>query len=249
MQIMSIGSGSSGNCFYLETGGSRLLIDLGLNTKTIVNALSSIGITPADIDGVFITHTHSDHTSAIPVMRKRLHCPYYMSELSNARLFLPGTVVVTPGRPFRISDTVTVTAAETSHDCPGSLCYRFDTDTESIGYATDLGHVSEEIKDMLRGCSALVLECNHDVQMLRDGPYPFILKRRILSDAGHLSNDACASAAAEFASSGTKSIYLAHLSRENNTPSKAYSAVSQALDLNRVNLTVLNPFGNSPETL
>ena len=172
-----------------------------------------------------------------------------MSELSNAKLFLPGTVIMTPGRAARINDRLTVTAAETSHDCPGSLCYRFDSGSESFGYMTDLGHVSEEIRSLMTGAETLVLECNHDVQMLRDGPYPFILKRRILSEAGHLSNDACAKAASGFAADGTRNIYLAHLSRENNTPSKAYDAVSREVDTERVRLTVLNPFGNAPETL
>lgn len=249
MRIMSIGSGSSGNCFFLEMEGTRILIDLGLNTKTIVNALSAIGITPADIDAVFITHTHSDHTSAIDVMKKRLSCPYYMSELSYAKLVLPGTITLAPGRSVMISGRITVTAQETSHDCPGSMCYRFDSENESFGYATDLGHVSDEIRSLMTGVKTLVLECNHDVQMLRDGPYPFILKRRILSEAGHLSNDACAEAASQFVEAGTENIYLAHLSRENNLPEIAYRTVADAVDTGKARLTVLNPFGNKAEIL
>ena len=249
MRIMSIGSGSTGNSFFLELGGKKILIDLGLNCKTIVNALKPLGVGPADIDAVFITHTHSDHTSALDVIKKKLCCPYYMSELSYAKLFLPGTTVMVPGKSVQLSEELTVRAESTSHDCPGSLCYRFDTPNESFGYATDLGHISDEIQEMLAGVGTLVLECNHDVQMLKDGPYPVLLKQRILSDAGHLSNDACAAAAADFAKAGTKNIFLAHLSKENNTPQKAYEAVSRAVSGCNVRLTVLNPSGNPAEIL
>ena len=249
MRIKCIGSGSSGNSFFLEIGGKRFLIDLGLNAKAIVNGLKEADVSLCDLDGVFITHTHSDHTSAVKVIKKRLSCPYYMSELSYATLFLPGTVVITPGVPLLLSGGITVTAQSTSHDCPGSLCYRFDSGEGSFGFATDLGYVSEDIRSMLQGVDYLVLECNHDLQMLKEGPYPYPLKRRILSDAGHLSNIACANAAAEFAKNGTKSIYLAHLSRENNTPQKAFETVAGEVDPQRTKLTVLNPFGNPAENL
>lgn len=249
MRIKCIGSGSGGNSFFLETEGKRFLIDLGLNTKAIVNGLNEVGVVLSELDGVFITHTHSDHTSALPVIKKRLKCPYYMSELSYSKLFLPGTTVLTPGVPLSLSESVFVTAQRTSHDCPGSMCFRFDSAEGSFGFATDLGFLSDEISELMQGVDALVLECNHDVQMLKEGPYPFPLKRRILSDGGHLSNDDCAKAAAGFASSGTGRIFLAHLSQENNTPAKALEAVTRAVDGRHVKLSVLSPGGNPPEEM
>lgn len=249
MLIKSIGSGSGGNSFFLEIGGKRFLIDLGLNTKAITNGLKDVNLEPSQLDAVFITHTHSDHVSALPVMKKRLTCPYYMSELSHSKLFLPNTVVLTPGVPATVAGAVRVTAQTTSHDCPGSLCFRFDCGEESFGYATDLGHMSEEIFSLMLGVKAIVIESNHDTEMLKNGPYPFVLKRRILSESGHLSNDDCCKVLSALVAAGTEHVYLAHLSRENNTPDRALETVCSALDMGRVHLTVLSPFGNPPEKI
>lgn len=241
MKIMAIGSGSSGNCTYLEINGKRLLVDLGLNTKAISCALSKIDVSLSDIDAVIITHTHSDHVSALPVCKKKLCCSFFMSTLSDSKLCVENTVVIPCDRAVAVTEGIQITAFETSHDCPGSLGFRLDYNGGSFGYATDLGFVPDKIRNVLKGCDAVVLECNHDEQMLRDGPYPFLLKRRILSNEGHLSNDACAKTARFLAENGTKSIFLAHLSKENNTPGKAFRTVSSVLDGMDVHLGVLSP--------
>lgn len=229
VRALSIGSGSSGNSFYLELNGKKLLIDMGLSARAITAGLRSAGTGLEELDAVLITHTHSDHISALPVCSKKLRCPVYSSELSRSKLFRYDPRVLPPERPVEIAGGVTVTAFETSHDCPGSMGFRIDHPEGSFGYATDLGCVTDRIRQILRGVDTLVLEANHDVQMLRDGPYPYVLKRRILSDGGHLSNDACAEAARWFALQGTRNLFFAHLSRENNSPDRVLETLGEAL--------------------
>ncbi|MBO6014438.1 MAG: MBL fold metallo-hydrolase [Oscillospiraceae bacterium] len=238
---LSIGSGSGGNCFYLEINGKRILIDLGLSARTVSAGLRRAGTALEELDAVLITHTHTDHIKGLPVCSKKLTCPLFMSEVSGAKLFSYSPRILPPGRAVEITADIRVTAFETSHDCPGSIGFRIDSPGGSFGYATDLGCMTEEIRETLLGVDSLVLEANHDVEMLRNGPYPYALKRRILSENGHLSNDACAEAAAFFAGNGTERIFLAHLSRENNTPVIAAETVGKALAGLPVELEVLPP--------
>ena len=201
--IKPIASGSSGNCMYVEINGFRLLIDAGIPAKHIGAGLAEAGVTPAELDAVIITHTHSDHVGGLAVLEKKICCPVYLSELSCAKLYSPEKRVLVPGRREEIGGGVFVTAFETSHDCPGSLGFRLDSGGVSLGYATDLGFVPEEMRELFKGAGHIVIESNHDEEMLKNGPYPFKLKRRILSDAGHLSNRACGEAMAYFAENGT----------------------------------------------
>jgi phosphoribosyl 1,2-cyclic phosphodiesterase len=172
-----------------------------------------------------------------------------MSEISCAKLFAYSPTVLPPGRPLEITDGIRTTAFETSHDCPGSIGFRIDYPGGSFGYATDLGCVTDQIREKLTGVDSLVLEANHDVEMLRNGPYPYVLKRRILSENGHLSNEACAEAAAFFAGNGTEKIFLAHLSRENNVPVIAAETVNKALGGLPVKVRTLPPECDEEEIL
>ena len=143
IRVLSVGSGSSGNCFFLEINGKKLLIDLGLPAKTIRNALKTVDCEFGDIDAVLITHTHSDHIRGREVSRKYLRCPLYASELSCAGLFPFAPVPIPVGRAFELMDGINVTAFETSHDCPGSIGFRFDYEGGAFGYATDLGCMTD----------------------------------------------------------------------------------------------------------
>ena len=239
VRVLSVGSGSSGNCFYLEINGKKLMIDVGLPCRTIRAALHSVGTDLGDLDAVLISHTHSDHIRGLDVCRKYITCPVYTSELSRNRLFCFDPVPLPGDRPYELCEGITVSTFETSHDCPGSIGFRFDYDGESFGYATDLGCVTPHIREMLTGCKSIVLESNHDMEMLKNGPYPFVLKRRILSENGHLSNEDCAEAAAFFARNGTRCIFLAHLSKENNDPQVAKYTVERKLEGCDVCLSVL----------
>ena len=241
VRMLSIGSGSSGNCFYLEIQGKRILIDLGLSARAISAGLRKAGTGLEELDAVLITHTHVDHIRGLSVCSRRIGCPLFMSEISCAKLFAYSPKALPTGRALEITDGIQATAFETSHDCPGSIGFRIDFPGGSFGYATDLGCVTEQILEKLTGVDSLVLEANHDVDMLRNGPYPYVLKRRILSDSGHLSNDACAEAAAFFAENGTEKIFLAQLSRENNLPAIAAKTVNRALGDLPVRVRTLPP--------
>ena len=241
IRVLSIGSGSSGNCFYLNINGKKILIDLGLSAKAIGVGLKTVGTEPEDLDAVIITHTHSDHISGLPVFSKRIHCPIYTSELTRSKLFPYDPSVLSPGKAVTFADGIRLMAFETSHDCPGSIGIRIEYPGGAFGYATDLGCMNDRIRDILKGTDSLVLEANHDAEMLRNGPYPYVLKRRILSEGGHLSNDACAEAAAYFAENGTRNLLLAHLSRENNTPDLAMKTVRDAIHNPTVKIWVLPP--------
>ncbi len=233
-------SGSGGNAAYLETEGARILIDAGKCTRTLLASLKSIGVGIETVDAIVVTHDHNDHTAALEVLTKKYRIPVIML-YECARRYEPKvpealascmTLYREAPFAFRLGD-VTVRAFKTPHDSRASVGYRFDIhgaegDT-SVGYATDIGYITEDIRAGLYGCEAVVLESNHDEDMLMAGPYPYDLKLRIKSRRGHLSNHDCANFAAELAAAGTKYFLLAHLSEENNYPDLAYDETASAL--------------------
>ncbi len=245
-------SGSTGNAAYLETPGARILIDAGKCARTLVASLAAIGVDIDTVDAIFITHEHSDHVAALEVLAKKHPIPVHILYESALRYknrppeALCRCLRLYRAAPFstRIGD-VTVTAFKTPHDSRASVGYRFELDGEAapicLGYATDIGYVSKEVRAGLRGCEAVVLESNHDVDMLMDGSYPYDLKLRIRSKRGHLSNRACADFAAELAESGTAHFLLAHISEENNAPCIAYDETHATLAGLPVTLRVAAP--------
>ena len=231
IRIIPIGSGSSGNSMLVELDGRRILIDLGLSCRRISTRLAEFGITPAQVDAVLITHTHSDHVNGLKTFLKKYDGPLFMSHTTLRSLLLEDRAQgLDYNRPREILPGLSVVAVPTSHDCPGSACFRLETEETRFAFATDLGFVSEEILEQLGGCELMVLEANHDPSMLLNGPYPPLLKQRVRSDRGHLSNMQSAEAAAAFALRGTKQFLLAHLSEENNLPELARQTVQDALD-------------------
>ena len=234
MKIHVFASGSSGNCLLLEDRETLLLIDAGISRRRVAAALKALGFELEQICGVLITHEHSDHISGLLNLAKGRDLPVYAphtvaSRLLGALPLLQDNLQVIPvGEPFPVGQ-VFVTAFHTSHDTDESVGYRVEG--EGIyAHATDTGCVTDEMRRMLLGADTVLLESNHDEDMLRYGPYPFYLKKRILSARGHLSNADCAAFARELSESGTRQIILGHLSRENNTPQKAMEETSRALD-------------------
>ncbi len=233
-------SGSSGNAAYLETPGARILIDAGKCTRTLLTSLRSIGVDVDTLDAIFVTHEHNDHIASLEVLAKKHPIPVHILYKSALRYkdtqpeALCKCFKLYEKAPFtaRVGD-VTVTSFVTPHDSRASVGYRFSFfDGEKqvcVGYATDIGHITEEIRTGLAGCESVVLESNHDVEMLMNGPYPYDLKLRIRGKRGHLSNRDCADFAAELAGQGTKHFLLAHLSEENNYPDLAYDETFSAL--------------------
>ena len=223
-------SGSSGNSYYLEASGSAVLIDCGRSAKQIEGALRENDLSADRIRAVFITHEHSDHISALRVFASRYKLPVYASA-GTIMALRRGNIINDKVDIREIDcegielDSVKVQPFHISHDCAEGFGYVVQTqDGRKTAFATDTGIITLEMRNAVTGCDTVVLESNHDVGMLRLGPYPYILKKRILSDVGHLSNEICAETAAGLVASGTTRLMLAHLSRENNIPELAKQA-------------------------
>ncbi len=232
-------SGSGGNSVFIRAGENAILIDAGKSARALCNALCSIGESIDGIDAIFITHEHSDHVSALEVLAKKKDIPIHITEVSAKRFDTDPKAVIHQRLQrhdvhFSVEvGNICVTSFRTPHDSRMSVGYRVElADGEGqlvLGLATDIGYVSEEIKENLLGCDAVIIESNHDRDMLMTGPYPRELKQRVASKRGHLSNAECAELATELAQNGTRAFMLAHLSEENNEPELAFDEVSRAV--------------------
>lgn len=228
--LHTFASGSSGNAALLEKDGVCLLVDAGISCRRITAALRELGRSLGDLSGVLITHTHSDHIAGLQTLLKQWDGPVFASDAAGRDLRRRLAGIEGRLSPFALGERFAVDGCEvdafpTSHDSPGSAGFRVG----DFGLLTDTGYVTDEAAEALAGVPLLMLEANHDADMLRAGPYPYYLKRRILSDEGHLSNEAAARFAVRSCREGTLEIVLAHLSRDNNTPETALCAVSAAL--------------------
>lgn len=256
-RLVTLYSGSGGNCIYFSVGKTSILIDAGKSAKALCTSLSSIGADISEISAIFITHEHCDHVSALETLCKKHSIPVHLTEGSAEKFDrTPCSSVLCRAvrHPTVFCETVgevKVTSFRTPHDSRMSVGYRIEfTDGDgyhAVGVATDIGHVTDSIVRGLEGCEAVVLEANHDLDMLADGPYPHHLKVRIRSPKGHLSNPDSAQLAAHLVSTGTKGFILAHLSAENNLPEIAYDEVYAAISDESVRLWVASP--DSPTEL
>lgn len=228
-RFCSLFSSSSGNCTYIGSANTGILIDAGVSAKKIKEALLSREIDPSQIKAIFVTHEHSDHTKGIRVLASSLKIPVYATK--GTMTGLAESDVLNGKFPFfeigRNSQTqigdLLVSSFETPHDSNESCCFKIEfPDERTAAVATDIGHVTDVVKKNLLGCDLVMLESNHDVGMLQNGIYPYYLKRRILSDVGHLSNESCAEVVPELLESGTTRLYLGHLSEHNNMASLAF---------------------------
>lgn len=228
--LHTLASGSSGNAILVSQDHTHLLVDAGISCRRIKTALAQLHLTIDDLSGILITHTHGDHIKGLQTTVKHHDVPIYASSTTANHLAYRIAGIEPRLRPVTLGQTLSVGACEvtpfeTSHDAPGSTGYRVG----NVGVLTDSGYVTEQAADTLAGVPLLVLEANHDVETLRCGPYPYFLKQRILSEQGHLSNDAAGSFAVSMAQQGTREIILAHLSAENNTPAIALRTVTNCL--------------------
>lgn len=229
-------SGSSGNCIYVKYADEELLIDAGVSYKKICTALTSIGTDISRIKAVLITHEHNDHVQGLDVLSRHTHIPIYINRKSASyydvpldELFEGNCRIKDPGDSITF-DGFEVNIFATPHDSAGSCGYHFTfSDGSRFALATDMGKITHEISTYLLGCKNVILESNHDTKTLKNGPYPYILKKRILSDHGHLSNEDCATFLPKLVDNGAKKIILAHLSKENNTPQLCYKTNAEAL--------------------
>lgn len=226
----SLTSGSKGNSAIYIKENTRILIDAGTTTKYITGCLRELGLRPADLTHIVLTHAHSDHVSALPVLLKQtdaqIVCTETTWDLLPAKKGDP--FLFEAGSRFALGD-VEIRTAPTPHDCLGSCCYSFGEREESLAYCTDMGAVTADIFELMRRCKNLFIESNHDVDMLKAGPYPYHLKQRVLSNRGHLSNVDCAHIVSRLALGGVERVMLGHLSEVNNLPGIALRENRKAL--------------------
>lgn len=224
-------SGSTGNSYYIGTRSAGLLLDAGRSARQLTGALQRCGIDPLAVQGILITHEHSDHIAGVRVFAKKYGIPVFASQgtLLAIDSSLEGVERWVMEEELQLAG-MTVRPFSTPHDSAQSLGFRIRTeDGRQFALATDLGALTGCVREHLLGAEFVVIESNHDKEMLRNGPYPAYLKRRILAGTGHLSNGECAAFLPELAQAGTKRFLLAHLSRENNTPTLAREAALSSL--------------------
>lgn len=229
LRVFTLFSGSSANCTVIDIDGRVILIDAGNGVKKTQKALEETGLSLNCVEAIFVTHEHSDHVAGLPTICRHYRIPVISNEATlNAFLrdnpgFDESLFCSMPTGSCARKDCFEVTSFHSSHDSAECVGYRIKTRYGDVGVLTDAGEQTAEMKKSLRGCRTLVLESNHDKNMLMTGPYPYYLKKRISGPYGHLSNDQSAEMLTEFVSCGTENVLLAHLSRENNTPETALS--------------------------
>lgn len=231
MRFISLISGSSGNATLVQSGSSSVLVDCGMSGKRLAESLAEIDMHIDDIDALLLTHEHIDHIRGAGVIARKYKLPVYATEGTLAAMDvgeIPNKTVISPDADFEIGD-IGVVPFSIPHDAAQPVGYSFFSDGQKHTVATDIGHMNDYLLEHLRGSSSILLESNHDVDMLRMGSYPFPLKQRILSGTGHLSNDDAARTLCTLVQDGTEHIMLGHLSNENNTPQVAYMSAANVL--------------------
>jgi len=233
MRICSIASGSSGNCIYVGSDDTHIIIDCGISGKRLVSGIQDMGLEMDDIDAVLVTHEHSDHIKGLGVISRKFGLPIYTAKKTfDAVLVSPGIGEIdasllneiSPQKEFVIGD-LNITPFSISHDAADPVGFRIGCGRKSCAVATDMGTFDSLIVSRLLNLDTVLLESNHDVNMLEAGRYPYPLKRRILSDRGHLSNEMAGHLLNEILHDDMKHIILGHLSAENNYPALAYETV------------------------
>lgn len=233
-KVCQLFSGSSGNCIWIASGGTKLLVDAGVSAKRIEQALMQIGEGANELDAIFVTHEHADHISGVRVLAARYGIPVLADDAVLLKMYSDGKlndkVITQPITASMELNGIEILPFQLSHDSVACYGYRFNLpDGRSVSVCTDTGYVTAAAEKTVPGSDLVFLESNHEIMMLENGPYPYVLKQRILSNRGHLSNDACAAFATELVHSGTTRLVLSHLSRENNFPDVARQTTLAAL--------------------
>ncbi len=242
LEFYTIASGSSGNSTYIGSQHTRILIDAGVSGKRITDSLESLGLQGEQIDALFITHEHTDHIKGAGVFSRKFHVPIYATEETwhnmesslgkiaphNKRFVYPDEMCIINDlciRPFSIP-----------HDTPNPVGYSVFAEQKKVTVATDIGHITENLKENITDSDVLLLEANHDERLVEQGKYPWSLKQRILGENGHLSNKNAGKLLTEILTGKTQYIFLGHLSQENNRPYLAYETVQDILEQNQIKL-------------
>jgi phosphoribosyl 1,2-cyclic phosphodiesterase len=221
LSLTVLGSGSSGNCSLVSAGDTHLLIDAGFSAKEICKRLEACGFSPDQLTALLVTHEHSDHIQSVHTLSNRLELPIYCTEgtfttaISGKRFF--DWIEVVPGRCFEIGG-VDLHPISLPHDAQDPVAFRIEHGGKTLAHMTDFGYVSGLVRESLKGCDLILLEANHDLDMLKAGPYPWMLKQRIASRLGHLSNEAFLEVLPDILHDGVTHLVLGHMSETNNDP-------------------------------
>lgn len=233
MRLCSIASGSSGNCVYVGSDATHLLIDAGISGKRIEAGVAELGLKLSEIDGIFVTHEHTDHISGLGVLARKYGLPIYGTAGTIAAIRHTQTLgqideelfhYIKADEKCTVKD-VTLYPIRTSHDAAEPVAYRISHDKQKAAVITDLGCYNDYTVECLKDLDILYLEANHDIHMLQVGPYPYYLKQRILGEKGHLSNEAAGKLLSRLLHDNMQAVMLGHLSQENNLPELAYESV------------------------
>jgi phosphoribosyl 1,2-cyclic phosphodiesterase len=239
LKFCTITSGSSGNCIYIGTKRTQFLIDAGISGKKVENGLKEVDIDPKGIKGIFITHEHSDHIKGIGVLSRRYDIPLFATQKTWEALDGLGKIIGKIHPDHRqiiekdtdlVFDDLIVHPYSIPHDAADPVGYTFCCENKKISMATDLGCVNDHIKNNIRESNLILLEANHDINMLKVGGYPYFLKQRILGDRGHLCNETAGNILTEIYHEQLETVILGHLSKENNLPDLAYITVKNELE-------------------
>lgn len=233
MRLCSIASGSSGNCIYVGSENTHILVDTGISKKKIDEGLQELGVKGEELKGILITHEHSDHIQGLGVFSRKYHVPIYATKgtiagikayksLGNMPEELLNEIEV--DHDFKVGD-IEVHPFAISHDANQPSGYRMNYNDKSVAVATDLGKYDDYIVENLKNLNAILLEANHDIHMLEVGPYPYVLKRRVMGDKGHLSNELSGRLLCDILHENLKGVVLGHLSKENNYAELAFETV------------------------
>jgi phosphoribosyl 1,2-cyclic phosphodiesterase len=240
VSVTVLASGSQGNCTLVCSDGTRVLVDAGLSCKELLRRMVLCGESPSDISAIVITHEHTDHVSGLRVLAKKLKVPVYMTgatydayrrfarDSAGNRVKLERLEAFQAGRAFQIGK-ITVMPFTIPHDAVDPVGFTFSGEGIKVGVCTDLGYMPASVRHHIRGCQVLMIESNHDLEMLRGGPYPWAVKQRVMSRVGHLSNDALANFLTTDYDGGAEFLILAHLSEQNNHPEIARMTAERAL--------------------
>ena len=238
LRFQCFGTGSSGNCYYVGNGRYGILIDAGIPVRNIRKTLADNGLSLSDIMAVFITHDHVDHIRAAGVLGEKYHIPVFATAKIHEgiqRSYCVTEKLYSSRKFIDVSETITITDIKitsfpVSHDASECVGYTVEYNDKRLTIATDLGYINDEAANHLRKADYIIIETNYDDDMLQKGPYPFPLKERIRANTGHLSNEQAGIFLAENYNENIKTIFLCHLSKENNKPEIAYTTVQQYLE-------------------
>ncbi len=241
LNLISLFSSSSGNCTYVFSEKTKILVDIGVSAKRLTDKLTELNINPAEIQAILITHEHSDHVKGIKVFSKKYNIPVFSSKKTWETLV---SLEISPSlkNNFEISEEfsigdIKIIPFPIPHDAIDPCGFNLFCGKEKVTVATDIGHITSDLLSSFENSKTILLESNHDINMLKAGDYPYLLKQRIIGNYGHLSNLSSAETVEYLIKKGTKNFILAHLSEKNNIPALALETVKSRLSTNNIDLT------------